>query len=228
MFFNTSLEIQGGNPILKKKSLPELIEIRETFNLCDIWRIRNPKSKFFTFHQNHVSGRIQRRLDYFLISNFLEETVIRADVLASFCSGHGPIIFTIAFESNSKRGKGLWEFNKSLLSNDEYINKLRNHISVFLIILYQKGIRDDQIRWEFIKFEIRQITFSKNLPKSLNVERQILENELKDFENSGSSYFDNEGYLACKKKFDKIYEKGEKSTKFFLNLEKRHAIQNEI
>ena len=215
MFFNTSLEIQGGNPILKKKSLPELIEIRETFNLCDIWRIRNPKSKFFTFHQNHVSGRIQRRLDYFLISNFLEETVIRADVLASFCSDHRPIIFTIAFESSSKRGKGLWEFNKSLLSNDEYINKLRNHISVFLIILYQKGIRDDQIRWEFIKFEIRQITFSKNLPKSLNVERQILENELKDFENSGSSYFDNEGYLACKKKFDKIYEKGEKSTKFF-------------
>ena len=195
--------------------MPELIEIRETFNLCDIWRIRNPKSKFFTFHQNHVSGRIQRRLDYFLISNFLEETVIRADVLASFCSDHRPIIFTIAFESSSKRGKGLWEFNKSLLSNDEYINKLRNHISVFLIILYQKGIRDDQIRWEFIKFEIRQITFSKNLPKSLNVERQILENELKDFENSGSSYFDNEGYLACKKKFDKIYEKGEKSTKFF-------------
>ena len=26
----------------------------------------------FTFYQNHVSGRIQRRLDYFLISNFLQ------------------------------------------------------------------------------------------------------------------------------------------------------------
>ena len=207
MFFNTSLEIQGGNPILKKKSLPKHIEIRETFDLCDIWRIRNPKSKFFTFHQNHVSGRIQRRLDYFLISNFLQETVIRADVLASFCSDHRPIIFTIAFESNGKRGKGLWEFNKSLLSNDEYINKLRNHISEFLSILYQNGIRDDQIRWEFIKFEIRQITFSKNVPKSLNVERQIFEKELKDFEKSGSSYFNNEGYLACKTKFDKIYDK---------------------
>ena len=53
------------------------------------------------------------------------------------------------------------------------------------------------------KFEIRQfsITFSKN--KSLNVERKILEKELKDFKISGSSYFDNEVYLAFKTKLNK-------------------------
>ena len=95
LFFNTSIEeIQGRNPILKKKSLTKLIEIKKTLDLCDIWRIRNPKSKCFTFHQNHVSGRIQRRLDHFFISNVLQETVIRA-VLASFCSDYSPIIFTI-------------------------------------------------------------------------------------------------------------------------------------
>ena len=174
LFFSTSLETQGGNPILKYKSLTKLIEIKETLDLCDIWRIRNPKSKRFTFHQNHVSGRIQRRLDYFLISNVLQETVIRADVLASFCSDHSPIIFTISFESNNKRGKGLWKFNKSLLSNDECINILRNHISESLSILDQNGIRGDQIRWEFIKFVIRQfsITFFKNFSKSLKAERE--------------------------------------------------------
>ena len=58
LFFNTSLETQGGNPILKKKSLAKLIEIKETLDLCDIWRIRNPKSKHFTFHQNRLSGCI--------------------------------------------------------------------------------------------------------------------------------------------------------------------------
>ena len=36
LFFNTSLETQGGNPILKKKSLAKLIEIKETLDLCDI------------------------------------------------------------------------------------------------------------------------------------------------------------------------------------------------
>ena len=70
LFFNTSLETQSENSILKKKYLAKITEIKETLDLCDIWRIRKPKSKRFTFHQNHVSGRIQRRLDDFLISNF--------------------------------------------------------------------------------------------------------------------------------------------------------------
>ena len=139
LFFNSSLKAQGGNPIIKK-FLAKLIEIKETLDLCDIWRIRNPKSKRLTFHQNRVFGRIQRRLDYFLISNSLQETVIRADILALFCSDHSPIIFTFAFESNNKEGKGLWKFDKSLLSNDEYTNKLRNHISESLSILDQNGI----------------------------------------------------------------------------------------
>ena len=179
--------------------------------LCDIWRIRNPKSKRFTFHQNHVSGRIQKRLDYFLISSFLQDTVKRAAVLASFCSDLSPIIFTFAFELSNGRGKRLWKFNRSLLSNDECINKLRNHVSESLSILDQNDIRDDQIRCKYTKFEIRKlfkkITFSKYLSKSLNAEREIREKELKDFEKSSSSYFDNEDYLACKTKLDKIYDK---------------------
>ena len=54
-------------------------------------------------------------------------------------------------------------------------------MSESLSILDQNSIRDDQIRWEYIKFKIRQfsITFSKNLLKSLNAEREILEKELK-------------------------------------------------
>ena len=45
-----------------------MIEPIESFELCDIWRIRNPKEKRFTFRQNHISGCIQRRLDYFFLS----------------------------------------------------------------------------------------------------------------------------------------------------------------
>ena len=53
-------------------------------DLCDIWRVRKPKSKFFLFHQNQVSGPIQGKLDCLSISKFLQETIIRADILASF------------------------------------------------------------------------------------------------------------------------------------------------
>ena len=61
-------------------------------------------------------------------------------------------------------------------------------ISKSLSILDQNSIRDDQIRWEYVKFEIRQfsIIFSKNLSKYFNAQREVLEKELKDFEKSGS------------------------------------------
>ena len=68
-----------------------------------------------------------------------------------------------------------------------------------------------------------------------------------DFEKSSSSYESyegNENYLTCKIKLDNIFDRRvesprirskcnwyknvEKSTKFFLSLEKRHAIQNQI
>ena len=66
-FFDASLDSYA--PSLKKKSVAKFIKLKGKFDLCDIWRIRNPKTKIYTFRQKHVSGLIQRRLDYFCISN---------------------------------------------------------------------------------------------------------------------------------------------------------------
>ena len=41
------------------------------------------KTKRFTFRQKHVSDLIQRRLDYFYISNSMQFSVKNTDVLAS-------------------------------------------------------------------------------------------------------------------------------------------------
>ena len=67
--FDFFLEAQGGKPILKIHTLAKTIQVKEKLNLVDIWRIRNPKTKRFTFRQYHATGFIQRRLDYFFISN---------------------------------------------------------------------------------------------------------------------------------------------------------------
>ena len=67
LIFDRNLESAGGNPLLKKHSLSEIIKLNENFNLCDIWRVRNPHKKLFTFQQKHFTGIIQRRLDYILV-----------------------------------------------------------------------------------------------------------------------------------------------------------------
>ena len=43
--------------------------------MCDVWIIRNPKTKRYTFRQKHISGLFQRRLDYFYVSNSMQVSV---------------------------------------------------------------------------------------------------------------------------------------------------------
>ena len=93
-FFDTSLDSYGGKPNLKKKSLAKFIELKGKSDLCDIWRIRNPKTERYTFRQKHVSSLIQRLLDYFYISSSMQVSVKNTHVLASLLTEHLPITFS--------------------------------------------------------------------------------------------------------------------------------------
>ena len=66
---------EAKSPPPKKHSLSEIIKLNETFNLRDIWRVRNPNKKLFTFRQKHFTGIRQQRLDYIFVSNSLQESV---------------------------------------------------------------------------------------------------------------------------------------------------------
>ena len=79
VILNPSLDSEGGKPVIKKRTIAKLIQITENLDLCDIWRIRNPKRRRFTFRQHHSTGFIQRRLDYFFISNSLQESIQTTD-----------------------------------------------------------------------------------------------------------------------------------------------------
>ena len=95
--------------------------------------------------------------------------------------------------------------------------------------------RDPQVRWEFLKYEIRKfsIEFSKQQTQNMKKEKMFLENKFKKQENN-TNYIENLKYIDFRNKLDKIYEQkingirirskcdwyeySEKSSKFFLNL----------
>ena len=130
--FNSKLVAKGGKPTLKKKSIRKMIELIESFELCDIWRIRNPTKKPFTFRQNHISGYIQRRLDYFFVFNKLQQSINNTDILVSLSTDHSPISFTLRRSQITAKGKGLWIFNSSLNLNKEFVEKMKKtHIYLF-------------------------------------------------------------------------------------------------
>ena len=59
IFFSSKIETRGDKPILKRKSIIKLVHIKESLDICDIWRIRNPKHQNFTFRQNHSTRFIE-------------------------------------------------------------------------------------------------------------------------------------------------------------------------
>ena len=60
----------GGKPKLKE-SVKIIEQIRLSFDLIDIWRVRNPNERRFSWRQKNPA--IQRRLDFWLTSSSLQE-----------------------------------------------------------------------------------------------------------------------------------------------------------
>ena len=104
LFFNSKLDAQGRNPTIKKRSLAKLIELKESYNLSDAWRVRNTKSRQFAFTHKHSSGFIERRLDYIFISNTLQGLVSTTEIMIPISTDHSPVTFSLS--KDCLKGKG--------------------------------------------------------------------------------------------------------------------------
>ena len=73
-----------------------MIEIKEAFHLYR-------KFTRFTFRQNHVKGYIERRLDFFFVSNILQESITKTDIIASHFSDHSLRLLTLKLDKGSQK-----------------------------------------------------------------------------------------------------------------------------
>ena len=107
-----------------------------------------------------------------------------------------------------KKGIEVEAFNNSLIKNEDYVHQIRKLILDTLNELFNEHILDDQVKWEYSKYNIRKyiINFSKNLAKNANKKIADLETKLKDFEN----YVDNIEYKVCKQQLNPYTKKKQK------------------
>ena len=154
LIFDSKLDAQGGNPTMKKKSLANLLNLKNLMT-CDIWRVRNMKSRQCTFTQQHSSGIIQRRLDYIFVSNTLQELVTTTEILTFISTDHSPVIFSLSKGNDCLRGKGFWKFSSSLTEDQNYITETKKLIRRFCTI--NESLYNRQLKWELLKFEVRKL-----------------------------------------------------------------------
>ena len=229
------LDCSGGNPT-KKDSVKHIQDICLNFDLVDIWRVRNPVCKRFSWRQKNPF--LQRRLDYWLLSDSYQEEVEGADIIPSLNSDHSAIVLHFKSVEKQKHGPSYWKFNASLLDDSDFCKLIAESVPVWREEFIE--VTDKRVLWDLIKYRIRQVTikYSKAKAKARRQNLKVIEDSLKQCEedcsvfpspenmekmenirNEYELFYEHLSRGAIVRSRATWFEQGEKSNKYFLNLE---------
>ena len=243
LFFDVQLDADGGSPKLKLNSVCRLLRNMSENDLCDVYRLRFPYEKRFTWRCKIPFK--QRRLVYFLISDSLQDLVNATEIIPSVQSDHSALKMKMSSLTEGSKGPSYWKFNNTLILHDEYVNNMKSKIPEF----YRESLilQDPVSRWEFLKYRMRQYSMKVAKQKTrdgkgkmLNLEQKVKSLELKICSKSSEELL--QEYNKSKNELDTIYdyitegiilrskvnwyEHGEQSSRYFLNLEKRNKARS--
>ena len=105
----TFLDADRKSPKLKVNSLSKLISMIKGNELNCIFCIRYPYSRQFTWRCNNLL--MQRRLDYFLISDSLQQEIGAINITPPIQSNHLVIKMKLSSLQEIKQGPSHWKFN---------------------------------------------------------------------------------------------------------------------
>jgi len=238
LVLDVHMDKKGGNPETHENCRKLLLEYMENKDLHDIWRRNNPFKTEYTW-RSYKKPYIYCRLDFFLLSFNLVSVSCDNIITPGFRSDHDIVNTNIILNKNV-RGNGFWKLNCSLLQNEKYIKAIENCIDNICI---DNPGTEDGLLWETLKcrirgtsvkfssiikkekdkilkeYEHRLRTLKKEMPNSTNPDSCA--REINTVEGKIEIIIRNKTEGARIRSKIKNYEEGEKSTKYFYNLEKR-------
>ena len=146
-FFDCKLDADRGNPKLKIQSITKLLSIMSDNDLCDIFRVRNPEMKRYTWCRKTPFE--QRRLDYFLVSDQLQNQIDHVDIIPSIQSDHSTLKLKVCGTKHSLKSPSYWKLNNSLLQDNAFAERLKTEILEFF--QESEKLRNPMMRWEYLK-----------------------------------------------------------------------------
>ena len=226
----------------------KLQEIMTEDELCDIWRLKNPDIKRFTWIKSRpvISWS---RLDFFLISQNLSQRCQEVDIESCILSDHSMISLQLD-TGQTPRGPGVWRFNDELLNDENFVKELKSTVTGVKRMCALEDINPAEI-WEIIKEEVVEFCkkFAKessyddklyqyNLKKLLcKLQERVTCEKLEEWEqkticdnittvNSELDSFATKDAKRAVFRYRCNYSKyGEVSSKYFFNIEKRNYVK---
>ena len=107
LVMETNLDRHNSNAVNHEKSLEIIQKYDEDTQMCDIWRIRNPDSRQYTYMRNENSKEryVGSRIDFFLIEKLIESWTKSIKIHPKFKCDHSPVILQLnPFMINRGRG----------------------------------------------------------------------------------------------------------------------------
>jgi len=214
----------------------------KSLHLYDVWREAHPEKQQFTWRRTNPS--VACRLDFFLLQSSFKSKVISTDIRPAVRTDHQGVMVQIT-TLHEGRGPGLWRFNNSLCQDKNYRKFLKQTVEC---IQNRYKEEDSRTLWELCKKGIKEktIQYSKQKARLRSKCLQALEKELLVQETKLNN-LDSESlleYNQTKERLEKFYEykatgarirartryyeEGEKSTKLFLNLERKNNKKHTI
>ena len=236
-----SKDVQGTKTKYYNKS-KNLTRLIKKYSLLDIWRIMHPSSKQYTWR--NTSLKRASRLDFWLVNKTVKTKTSYTDIRPAIRADHNAISLKICTKQR-KKGPGYWKINTNVLNDRVYQNSVSDIIQSIL-----RSCLPPLTKWELFKVKIREYTQKYCKKKALEKRDQKLLLELQlgelgkqiDANNHNDQLLNS--YADVKEKLEKMYkteskgagirarvrwmEDGEKSTKYFLGLEKSNAKKKEI
>lgn len=225
------------------KSNVQLRNLVKSLRLKDAWRELNPKALAYTYKD--IS-----RIDYILLSECVNANVTTAEIVnVPNIPDHKGII--IVAGDVKDRGKGYWKLNTSILNDIDYKHTMTSIINHTVEEL--EDLNDPALTWDMIKIRIKEssIRYCALTHKNVKSEIKRLADNLENIETliiAGNKNIKEEELTKAKSRLKEAYdekalkqakaaqvrsrahyiEEGERSTKYFLSLEKKTQISNSI
>ena len=243
----SSLDRQSGNQESKSLKAPvaSLSKLIKEQDLADPWREKHENKCQFTWRRKN--GNEKSRIDFWLVEKNIMPLVINTDIRPACIKYTDHLAISIKFSKKNKRGSGFWKFNNMYLKDTTYTNNICR-----LIENNTKKYTNESNKncWELLKIDIKEASVKYAKIQSRKRRERIVEfenrlsdmlkscadgqtdertkNEIAWLENEIQRLYDITAKGAQIRARVEFIEEGEKSTKYFLNLEKSRQARKSV
>uniref|UniRef100_A0A670HWB0 Reverse transcriptase domain-containing protein n=1 Tax=Podarcis muralis TaxID=64176 RepID=A0A670HWB0_PODMU len=154
----------------KEGKLPKtFFAMTKNCNLVDIWRLRHPLEKQFTYHSE--PNQTMSRIDQIWVSKELTPRIQKIEIQAKVISDHNPIEMELkGFEERTFR----WRLNDNIWDDQKFVEKAQKKLSNYFRDNMDKGTKMSVV-WDASKAVMRGLCIQQNAWKRNNKEKKTKE-----------------------------------------------------